>query len=243
MTIMIVLLDPLYESGATVQHPVILLIGTVSNQLVDHIEVYNQSTETCINWPVISSKFKVIFNLKPGANLISLKHGFYSKDLCYNLSLRQSQYIVQPLYIVSKGSDGCFQAPLDINNSPVAAAKRISVGVALLQTFTAMQLKSSRLGTNTFQLPLDSSSGLPVCRIFNSKYTSEEMYAMTDKELWRNIAREVMESPDIPDRYYSKFLAFLSCTHYNGSDWKSSWKHGDVISATKGHIALGKSQL
>jgi len=110
----------------------------------------------------------------------------------------------------------------------------------LLQTFTAYDLKLQKLGNNiTFNLPIDSNTGLPECNVFESQYTAEEMYAMTSKDLWRSLAKEIMSSDDIKNKSNSKFLAFVSCTRYDGQNWNSSWKHRDIVASTCGHIALG----
>ena len=236
---MIYLSKSAYANNASVQHPIILLEGRVSTQLADHIQVCNDSSNSIVNWPVVSCRFKLLVRLKPGANVISLRHGYYSSSLQYTLSQRQSSYAVQPIYIISRDGDGRYQAPPGVDNSQSAAVKRISLGAALLQTFTASNLQTHNHACTTFQLPLDDS-GFPLCKVFRSKYSTEEMFAMTVKELWRNIARELMESADMPARYTSKFLGFISCSRYDGADWNSSWRHSDIVAATKGHVALGE---
>ena len=84
-----------YKHGATVNHPLILIQGQLRNQIQSGIEVTNQTSGETINWPVVSSKFKALILLKPGINMIILRHGFYSKEVNYTFILRQSPYIVQ----------------------------------------------------------------------------------------------------------------------------------------------------
>ena len=229
-----------YKHGAIVNHPLILIQGQLRNQIQSGIEVTNQTSGETINWPVVSSKFKALILLKPGINMIILRHGFYSKEVNYTFILRQSPYIVQPLYIITQDDTGCFQAPPDVDNSVKSACDRISLNTALLQTFTAMNMKTHNLGAHTFQLPLDSVTGLPRCTIFKSKYTRQHIYAMTERDVWKNLAQEIIESDVVKNTRYCKFLAFLSCTRYNGENWTSSWRHKDMIGATQGHIALGE---
>lgn len=237
---MITLSNSAYSNHSVVQHSIVLIEGSVSKQLVDFITVCNGTTGSHVNWPVVYKEFKVLVLLKSGINQISLNHGFYSKTVSYTFTMHQSPYSVQPLYIVSRDGNGNYQAPSGVDNSASAAIRKIGLGVALLQTFTAVNLRLMGLGANTFQMLIDEESGLPNCKIFKSKYTSEEMYAMVDRELWRNIARELMESSVFINRHNVKFIAFLACTRYNGDKWSSSWRHTDIIDATKGYIALGK---
>lgn len=225
--------------GSDVLTPLILLEGKVTKAFHNFIQVCNVTTKSTINWPIIKGRFRCFILLKPGANLVSVKHGFYTKELNYNLVSRQSPYIVQPLYIVSKDGDGRFQSPFGVDNSSTSAQNRISLGAALLQTFTSLDLKSHDLSASTFQLPLDNETGLPVTKLFTSKYSTHELHAMSERDLWKNIAREIMNSRDLPEKYNSKFLAFLSVTRYDGQSWNATWKHKDVVAATKGHIALG----
>lgn len=229
-----------YENGAVIHHPIIIIQGQLRQQLQDHIEVCNETTGATINWPVVSSKFKSFVVLSIGLNVIAVRHGFYTKRIQFTLQIPNSIYMVQPLYVIACDDDGTFQAPEGVDNSPLTACKKISLNTALLQTFTAINMRNHKLGSHTFRLPLDVISGLPKCAIFKSKYSRQQLYDMTEKELWRNLARDIMESNQISQKSHSKFLAFLSITRYDGTNWHSDWKHKDIIAATKGYIALGK---
>lgn len=229
-----------YENGAVVYHPIIAIEGSLRNQLQASIEITNQTSGETINWPVVSSKFKSFVLLRNGLNVIVLRHGFYSKELNYTFTRKQSPYVVQPLYIIARDEAGEYQAPKGADNSARSACERISLNTALLQTFTAMNMKAHNLGAHTFQLPLNTTTNLPICALFNSKYSREQLYAMSERELWRNLAREIIESGIVKDTRHCKFLAFLSCTRFSGEDWTAEWRHKDIIGATQGHIALGK---
>ncbi|XP_067942762.1 uncharacterized protein [Watersipora subatra] len=239
---MITITEAIYEDGAIVRHPIIVLSGTVSKQHTDYIVVSNETFNTSHIWPLISGRFKALVHLCSGSNQLLFRHGFYTKRLYFKLIVPQTPYIVQPIYITSKDGDGRFQAPPGVDNSPSSALERISLGAALLQTFTAVNLTSHGFQSQTFQMPIDQDSWLPVCKVFRSKLTTKELFGLSEKELWRNLARELMEST-IPERYTTKFLGFFADSRYNGTGWKSSWRHADVIAATKGHAALGGGGL
>lgn len=62
---------------------------------------------------------------------------------------------------------------------------------------------------------------------------------MSQRELWELIGRELMSGPLASrDR---KYLAFLSCTRYNGAP--NPRTHEDTLSRTQGHAALGGGGL
>lgn len=62
---------------------------------------------------------------------------------------------------------------------------------------------------------------------------------MSQRELWEVIGRELMSGPlASKDR---KYLAFLSCTRYQGSP--HSRTHKDTLARTQGHAALGGGGL
>lgn len=213
------------------------LAGHVTNQLIDHIDVIGGPAIQ--SWPVVKGVFKSLVILESGVNSVKLKHGYYSKTVVLVYSPPSSLYYIQPLYVICKNSDGIFQSPAGKDNSIRSAVRRIGLGCALLQTFTAVNMEDYNLGAATFTFPIDETFNLPQCNIFHSSYTAEEMYSMSTHELWRNLAKEIAKAYD-HNFNHVKYLAFISCTSYDGTNYNDRWRHSDVIRATKGYIAVGK---
>lgn len=139
------------------------------------------------------------------------------------------------MYIVCQGHDGKFQAPKQEDNTIESACKRILLASKLLQCVTAEKLYENNLGRKTFKLQ-------PQCDVFQSGLNYLEARKMTGEQLWEHFGREIMNS-SIGDSK-KKYLAFLSCSWYNGDQYNSSLKtHDDLVRITDGYVALGGGGL
>jgi len=227
--------------GSTLSYPLALLEGTISNSKHQNrtIEAYTDHDNTIISWPIVASRFKVLISLKDGLNHITVQSGFYSSKISvtYRDVLALSRYYVQPLYIIPRDHDGTFQAPAGMDNSIESALRRISFGARLMQTFTSVSLLSHNLSPRTFQLKNDEDSSCTL--VFHSKLSTDELTRLSGRDLWSQIAKEIMAS-NLPEKRYCKFIAFLSSTRYNGHGWSPAWRHSDVLNNTKCHVALGE---
>lgn len=222
------------------EYPVSLIEGTVSSQLDGIISVRNVDVGNEINWPVIKREFRVFVLLKHGTNNILLQHGYYTKTLVLQKIEKETPYHVQPLYVVCTNDDGTFQSPDSGRNSINDALQRISLGCALLQTFTARTMQNIVNSGCTFHLPLNPMTHLPQCLIFKTKYTVPEIYSMTESEIWKNLAKELTDTFSPKEVQCTKFLAYLSCTRFDGERVREGWRHRHIIAATKGYAAIGE---
>lgn len=92
-------------------------------------------------------------------------------------------------------------------------------------------------GRKTFQLERDLDG--PECLVMHSVLHVDRARAMSQRDLWELVGRELMTGPlASKDR---KYLAFLSCTRYRGAP--SPRTHEDTLARTQGHAALGGGGL
>ncbi|KAI4500940.1 hypothetical protein M0802_004151 [Mischocyttarus mexicanus] len=188
-------------------------------------------------WPVIGGEFRVLVDLARGSNKLELEAGGHKKRLTLLHEPRTTRLRVTPVYVVCAGHDGYFQGPRREDRSPESAATRIGLGARLLQTLTAEKLREAGHGRKTFQLERDLDG--PECLVMHSMLHVDRARAMSQRELWELIARELMTGPlASKDR---KYLAFLSCTRYRGAP--SPRTHEDTLARTQGHAALGGGGL
>ena len=228
--------------GETLTYALPLLSGEIDADPLapcDIIEIWNNSINHVIAWPVIHGQFKAVVELRPGENTILLKHGADILHFKLNHQVPKFRKFVRPVYIKCRDHDGTFQAPDDEDCSAESAQRRIVLGAQLIQTFTAEKLHEHGLGRKTFQLETDAS-GKPFCHIFTTALTLEKAHSMSGGDLWVYFAKELMAS-SICDKDHCKWFAFMSFTRYAPPEGVGVPKsHSDIISYTKGHTALGE---
>lgn len=225
-----------------VDHPLFRITGKVSSPLSSIISTHNTTTGSVVNWAITEEQSFICFAaLRKGKNTIKLQHAFYNKTLTVHFKPRDTIYLLQPLYVVFDGDEGLFQAPDGVDCTIESACDRISLAIALLQTFTYKSVQES-LGTEakTFQTLLDGVTGLPQCKVFHSKLSRNDIFNMSECEVWKSLAKEIMSDSSLSHSLTTKYIAFLSCTRYDGCNWEPTWRHRDIIAATKGYVAIGK---
>ncbi|XP_065345154.1 uncharacterized protein LOC135942776 [Cloeon dipterum] len=188
------------------------------------------------DWPVVNGKFKILLLLEEGMNNIELIFESASVDLDLKFEPQARKFVVTPVYIVSSGHDGTFQGPEGVDCSLEAALARIKLGVQLLQSVVAEKLWEQGLGRRTFSIDCD-----PV--VHSSSLTLEEAQKMSQDELWSHYGRDLVTKWGAEEARSRKFVAFLSCTRYEGAEQSQGLMHDDILALTKGHAALGGGGL
>ncbi|KAF5285645.1 hypothetical protein FQA39_LY16551 [Lamprigera yunnana] len=143
-------------------------------------------------------------------------------------------YVPEVVPMVCKGHNGHFQAPKTEENTPESACKRITTACKLLQSILADKLREFKLKPKTFTLESN-------CHIFYSNLDAASTYKMTQIDLWYYFAREIMSS-DI-GHSNRKYIAFLSCTVYEGTDYFDDMSYEEVLDLVKGYVAYGGDGL
>jgi len=113
-----------------------------------------------------------------------------------------------------------FQAPVDHDNSVQNACIKITLCSKLIQMLTAEKMYEKGFGKKTFQVEKE-------CCIIKSSLTRRAVFNMHPEKLWEYIARELTAGRN---HKHQKYLAFLSCTYWDGQN-------------LYGHVALGGGGL
>ncbi|XP_001599746.2 putative zinc metalloproteinase YIL108W [Nasonia vitripennis] len=202
-----------------------------------YIRVRGGHKSQVAEWPVVNGDFRLLVELQRGTNRLELEAGGFKRKFSLVYEPRFTRLRVTPVYVICAGHDGYFQGPRGENRSPESAATRIGLGARLLQTLTAEKLREAGHGRKTFQLERDLDG--PECLVMHSVLHVDRARAMSQRELWELIGRELMSGPlASKDR---KYLAFLSCTRYRGAP--NPRTHEDTLARTQGHAALGGGGL
>ncbi|GFS72203.1 putative zinc metalloproteinase C607.06c [Nephila pilipes] len=218
-----------------------LITGEIIPAKDSKLIVQNEtSSPVSIMWPVMNGKFKVLVKLKRGENKIKFQHKNFSFFLCLSYRPLHFERFVRLIYIKCNDDDGTFQAPLGENNSIESACKRLSLAGQMLQTFTSDKLKEHKLNAKTFCL--EEKNDEVLCHVFTSSLTLKEAYMLNEEQLWSHFAVELMNS-ELRVGNSCKFLAFLSFTRYDNNGNVPPLNHREVLSMTKGHVALGGGGL
>ncbi|XP_011499350.1 PREDICTED: putative zinc metalloproteinase C607.06c [Ceratosolen solmsi marchali] len=222
--------------GETLNYSLALLCGQVPTTC-SYIKVLSDNKHQISEWPIIDKEFRILLELQRGINKFVLEAGGFKKKLNLKYEPRTTKLRVTPIYIICDGHDGHFQGPCSENRSPESAATRIGLGARLLQTLTAEKLHEAGHGRKTFQLERDLDG--PECVVMHSVLHVDQARAMSQRELWELVGRELMTGPLASKN--RKYMAFLSCTKYRGAP--SPRTHEDILSRTQGHASLGGGGL
>lgn len=220
-----------------------LIIGDLEICCHGDVSVWNSTSQnkTKIEWPIVDGKFKALVKLVSGKNVICIE--WASEFLTLTLFFHPPIFrrYVQPVYIICCDHDGYFQGPEDQDCSPQSAQERITLAAMLIQSFTAEKMSEHGFGKSTFQLEHNENME-PVCRIFQSKLTTEKAHSMSGDELWSYFARELIDF-DSASKEYCKWFCFMSFTRYVPPENFVPKTHGEILKSTKGHTALGGGGL
>lgn len=236
-----------FQNGETVNYSIVLVRGIITrgnsnNQDKLTCIVINNGIQKSSEWNIYNGEFKVIIELNRGENTILLQYAEQQrKTIILDYTPRKTNLRVTPVYIICQGHDGCFQSPTDVDNSIENACCRIALGVKLIQSITAEKLFESGIGRKTFQLEHEVNLKNPECIVFKSTLNVNKARKMKQAELWTHFGRELMLS-DLGSNE-RKYLAFISCTRFKGTDIDKPMTHDEIVSLTEGYAALGGGGL
>lgn len=195
-----------------------------------------RSVNKGLSWNVslTGRKFKHLIRLiKDCDNVIELNYCNAQLTLhLYHKSIENVHYDIQPLYIINKNSDGCFQSTLDdANNKVEDALIKINLALELAQCIISSKFIEKGFGERSFVLQK--------CQIFDSNLDADKARNMTQWELYDAVAEElvVKEGIDIKDR--RKFVGFLSCTKFEGLKDDEDYSYVNIKAKTFANPALG----
>lgn len=235
-----------FQHGDVVNYSLVIIKGFVTKRNINVQDkliciVTHDSVNKTTHWDVYNGEFKVIVELKKGKNVITLQYNADQKCILLEYSPRQTNLKVTPVYIICQGHDGIFQSPQGIDSSIESACSRIAIGAKLIQSVTAEKLYESGFGRKTFQLEHEVNKKSPECIVFRSNLNVNKARKMKQTDLWTHFGRELMLS-DLGNNE-RKFLGFISCTRYKGTDLDKPLTHEEIISFTEAYVALGGGGL
>ncbi|XP_045490963.1 putative zinc metalloproteinase YIL108W [Colias croceus] len=236
-----------FQHGETVNYSLVLLKGIITYGACNNYEKIKCALTTSGNkietfWDVYNREFKMLIDLQKGENIIDLEfNGMQKNNLILRYEPRRTNLRVTPVFIVCQGHDGCFQCPPEIDNSIESACSRIAIGAKIIQSVTAEKLYESGVGRKTFQLEHEVNNKNPECIVFKSSLNVNKARKMKQDELWTHFGRELMLS-DLGSNE-RKFLGFISCTRFKGTDNDKPLTHDEIVSYTEAYAALGGGGL
>lgn len=235
------------QYGETLNYSLVLIKGIITYGACNNYEkirccIKNNKTKSESFWDVYNREFKVLTELEKGDNVIDLEFtSLHKTNLLLRYDPRKTNLRVTPVYIICQGHDGCFQCPPEIDNSIESACARIAVGSKIIQCITAEKLYESGVGRKTFQLEHEVDVNSPECLVFRSSLNVNKARKMKQDELWTYFGRELMLSElGSSER---KFLGFISCTRFKGTDIDKALTHYEIVSYTEAYAALGGGGL
>ncbi|GAV07951.1 hypothetical protein RvY_17724 [Ramazzottius varieornatus] len=232
-------------------HEVFVQVQKISVDCMNQLEGEDDAVVPAFEaaWPVAKRSFRGVVRLQLGRNQVVLSAFLPHCDTFVQLELFLTYVPVQhpsrfvlPIYIVCADGDGSFQAEADEVSSLESAARRIATGAALLQSATADSLVLEGFARKTFHLALDEAR-LPRCEVFRTRLKTQDLYEMRDEALWQFLRSELNKGFS---QYVDgcKFLAFVSATRFcHPEDEEPPLLYEDLLKYTKGHVALGGSNL
>lgn len=207
------------------------------NNQCDTVELANLTTDKKSKWSVVRKKFKCLADLLVGENCITLRYCRTDIKIKLHYLPRKTKFCVTPLYIICKDHDGHFQSLNNCDNSVEAACCKIGLGARLIQCLTAEKLYECGYERRTFQLERDMESALEECVQFHSSLSVLEARSMAQEDLWTYFGREIMSSS--LSSSHRKFLAFLSCTQWDGTNRKVQYFVISELQSFTSNLSLG----
>ncbi|MDP6634644.1 MAG: metallopeptidase [Phycisphaerae bacterium] len=181
-----------FSSGEAVRFPVVLIRGEVSDAKLGVVTARNDSSKPTGQWTGLAraGRFKVLAELVPGANKLTIIAGASKVNLSLNYKPQTNPYVVRVHYFVDKSGDTRFQTPL--KGDPQNWRGKLDTAMKLMQTFTAERLGDLGLGRRTFNLELDDRGRVKVHILkgrreasYYQKLTGNQLYSEAVLELKR----------------------------------------------------------
>lgn len=218
------------------------LRGWVTNKCQEEfVKVKILESGQTIKTQVKNKIFKLLIRLCPGDNALELQYC----DATLAISIKYEPISptedkvrdVQPIYILYENSDGHFQAPEDgsAKNDVTRALQKIDVAMQLAQCVISTKLNESSFGERSFILRN--------CKVFQSSMDVAEARSLNQLELYEATAKEIILTEGVDAIKYRKFVAFLSCTKFEGLQDGEQYSYANINRKLSGNAALGGSFL
>ncbi len=230
-----------YSDGDVQRYPVALVRGAAPGVDVGTVVVENLSSAlpTRISRATVrGGRFKILVELVPGPNRLSVAVGASRIDLTLFYRRREPKYFVRLIYFVDSTGDASFEIPAFLNAAPSPTLSqnyrgKIRTAATLWQTATAERLNDAGFGRRTFALETDKNGEIAVV-LWRGKKTAAEYRALSEAELFREIYREIADAPQT-----TEFVRSFVLVGFARRDAANKTVKTDKSVASNGRIALG----
>lgn len=200
----------------------------------DSVEVERTNDGSSWKVPLFNKSFKHLISLITNCDNV-FELSYCNTKLSIHLEHRLIENVnhdIQPLYIITKNTDGRFQStPDDVNNGIDAALEKIDLALELAQCIISSKLNEGQMGERTFVLQK--------CQVFQSDLETDTARALNQWELYDFIANELLLRQGIDIRNRRKFVGFLNCTKFDGLKKDEEYSYVNIKARTSANPALG----
>lgn len=213
---------------------IVLIYGTVKNPCDCKYIEFNGSLRQAL----YNGNFKILISLQRNSvNQLTVKYCETKLEikLQHESSIDPIYYDIQPIYIITKDHDGCFQSDGFTSNSPDAACTKINLIMELAQCVISSKIYEAEGKEKSFKLQ--------ECEIFDSELSTEDALKMTQWELYDKVAKDLVLKFGDDVGKTRKFVGFLSCTKFLGLNESEAYNYLNIKNKTLANASLGNGFL
>ena len=177
-----------FKNGESIQYSAPLIIGTLPDATADSVTLINTSSKRPtreMKGLANKGKFKVLADLVPGANDLTITAGTKTTKLKLNFVPQTSKRAVRAIYYTDNTGDAKLASPDPNDKQDVVG--RLGTAMLLMQSFTADRMSQHGYGRKTFNVELDAE-GRPL--VFIVKGHQEPNTGYNDGSISRAIATQ-----------------------------------------------------
>jgi hypothetical protein len=210
-------------AGETLRYPAALLVGHAdAGERVVVANADNPRPDGRNTAPVVDQRFKVLVELRPGANHLSLFAGGESRDLELDYRPSTSPFKVTLVYLT--GRELATAYPSQIDNDPQDYRAKLRTAARLMQTFTGEVMRDEGHGRQTFALECDAEDD-PIVHTLAYPDSAAAMRARDPGDQWQ--------------RTYQFLSKRLDFTHMKVLCMNAFIAYDPLRHIAVGHTALG----
>lgn len=215
-----------YRDGETIRHPVALIVGELADQNAAEVVLTNTSSKrstATIKGQAMAGRFKVLAELVPGENKLTLKQGTASLALTIQYKPQTNPYFVRMIYMTDTTGNTAYQSQLA--DDPQNFAAKLDTAMKLMQTMTAERMHDLGYGRQTFNLELDGEGKVKV-HVHKGAKPATGYYNLENDQAWyHEVSKEMNAAFDMK---FAKNIVIAAYTRFDPETKKA-----------KGHTALG----
>ena len=205
-----------YRSGDTQRYPLALLQGHIDDPNAQSVLVENLSSNRGTRVSIASvylGRFKVLVELVPGENRLSISVDTKRKDFLLYYEKSSNPYFVRLVYFIDSSGDCSFEQAQDWScDKSNDFAQKIRTAAMLWQTATAESFNNAGLARRTFTLEFDEK-GYVLVWIQRGKRTADEYLVLTEEERFKQIYQETVSGT--AESLFARYLIVVAFSRHN----------------------------